>query len=338
MSRHKARGLWEQIWQWPNLEQALSKTLRGKRERAGTRAFLKGMPGTLNAVGERLRSLTGPLGVFQDFTIFDPKKRVISAPCFADRVFHHAIFNICEPVFERRLIADTYACRIGKGVHAAVTRACHYAGRHQWYLKLDVRHFFETIPRSVLLAEIDRLFGEPEMIQIFSLLLESWKPGAATGLPIGALFSQHLGNFFLGRVDRLAKEKLRAPGYVRYMDDMVLWSDSRAEVGDWSRQICVFVVETMGQHLKPAVINRTAGGMDFLGRRIHPGWAGMNRASRTRWRQKAHALDAEWLAGGDELALQQRATALTASAAHSCCAGFRRRVLSGGHGPEERIV
>lgn len=129
---------------WENLELALAKALRGKRCRADARKFVLGLPGTLVELGERIRSGAPCLGVFRDFRIRDPKPRLISAPCFADRVAHHAVMNLCEARFESWQIEDSYACRKGKGLHAAIERAARWSDRYPFFLKGDVRHYFEN--------------------------------------------------------------------------------------------------------------------------------------------------------------------------------------------------
>src|SRR5207253_5818441 len=139
---------------------------------------------------------------FREFRIRDPKPRTISAPCFADRVLHHAVINVCEPVFEPWLVRQAFACRRGLGLRAAVAEASRWTNHRAWYLQLDVRHYFETIPRARLFQKLQRLFGEVEMLRLWWQLIDCHRPGAACGLPIGCLTSQHLANFYLGFLDR----------------------------------------------------------------------------------------------------------------------------------------
>ena len=179
--------LCERLAEWSNLERALGLAIKGKRDRHSTVAFMEGMPGTLEAVGRRLRSGLGPLGRYRDFVIHDPKLRLISAPCFEDRVLHQAVMGVCEPAFERWLIRQTFACRVGRGLRAAVNEAAYWTDRRIWYLQLDVRHYFETIPRSRLMEKVERLFGEVEMLRLWWELIDSHRPGQMNGLPIGAL-------------------------------------------------------------------------------------------------------------------------------------------------------
>jgi len=205
-------GLFHRLPDWSNLEHALCLVLRGKRDRRDARAFVENLPESLSAVGERLQSGGGPLGEFREFIIRDPKRRLISAPCFPDRVLHHAVINVCEPAFERWLISQTCACRVGLGLPAAIRETRKWTNCRRYDLQLDVKHYFESVPRRRLMGKLERLFGEREMLELWWNILDSYHPGWKRGMPIGALTSQHLANFSLGFLDRFIKESLRVRG------------------------------------------------------------------------------------------------------------------------------
>ena len=116
-------NLFERVLERDNLGLAVGKAMRGKRDRPEVIAFLHQLESRLAEMAEQIQTGTFPQGRYRQFLIFDPKERIISAPCFAERVLHHAVINVCEPVFERWLIADTFACRKGKGRLAALVRA-----------------------------------------------------------------------------------------------------------------------------------------------------------------------------------------------------------------------
>jgi len=208
-------GLWPKIPLANNLERALWKASRGKRTRRDAAAFSEGMPDSLWEVGERLRAGQGPWNRFREFRIMDPKERAISAPSFPDRVMHHAVMNLCEPAFERWLIDQTYACRVGRGLRAAVRETERWMCCRRWYLQCDVRHYFESIPKVSLSQKLRRLFQDELLLNWWQQLLDGWQPFKTCGMPIGALTSQHLANFYLGFADRLVKERLRIRAYVR---------------------------------------------------------------------------------------------------------------------------
>jgi hypothetical protein len=322
----RAGNLFGQILERDNLRQAVARALRGKRGRADARAFVAELEENLAVLADGLRAGDYPLGRAQQFLIHDPKERVITAPVFAERVLHHAVMNVCEPHFERWLIADTFACRPGKGRDAALARARQFAGRFGYFLKLDVRKYFDSVPQDRLLDLLRQRFKDPRLLDLFGRLLRSFRGPLGRGLPIGSLTSQHLANFYLGWFDRHVKERLRLPGYVRYMDDMALWADDpallRAVLGEAER----WLRDELGLALKPSHGNRTRHGMDFLGCRVFPDHLTLNRRSRVRCRRRLRQLEA-WHAAGwiGEGELQQRATAVVAFARAAGVSSWRFR-------------
>jgi hypothetical protein len=133
----------ERIVERDNLRLAFLKALRGKRSRRDAQRFAQRLEQNLEEMAEQLRSGTFPVGRYQQFLIHDPKERIITAPCFAERVLHHGIMNVCEPILDRWLIDDTFACRTGRGRVAALQRAGRFARRFPYFLKLDVRKYFD---------------------------------------------------------------------------------------------------------------------------------------------------------------------------------------------------
>lgn len=324
--------LFDAIVDRSNLQLAAWKALRGKRRRPEARDYLQHLDARLSELSEGLRGGAFPVGRFQQFVIRDPKERIITAPCFAERVLHHAILNVCEPHFERWLIADTFACRAGRGREAAVERASQYARSHSWFLSLDIRKYFDSISHEVLLSALARRLKDGRVLELFGRIIASYRGDLGRGLPIGSLTSQHFANFYLDRFDRHVKETLRIRGYVRYMDDMVIWGESRAELNGYLDCCTRFVADELRLEFKPTpFVNRTAHGLNFLGVRLFPTHRTLARRSRLRYRRRLRELDRELATESiGERAYQQRATALTAFASGSGISSwrFRRRVLS----------
>ncbi len=136
--------------------------------------------------------------------------------------------NLCEPIFERRSIYDSYACRKGKGRLAAIDRAREFCRRNRFFLKMDIRRYFDSVNHEVLRSLLRRMFKDERLLQLFKQIIESYETTPGTGIPIGNLTSQHFANSYLGSLDRFIKEELRCRHFVRYMDDFVVWSDDRA--------------------------------------------------------------------------------------------------------------
>jgi RNA-directed DNA polymerase len=260
--------------------------------------------------------------------------RPLTAPFFRDRVLHHALTLVCEPVFERLLIADTFACRRGKGREAAVERAMQFAGRHKWFLKLDIRKYFHSIDHQRLLELLGRKFKDRRLLDLLGRIIASYEVAPGKGLPIGSLTSQHFANFYLAGLDRFVKERLGAGGYVRYMDDFVVWGGDRHWLATARDRIAEFAEVDLSLNLKAApYINRCDFGMDFLGCRVFPTHVSLNRRSRVRFRRQLRWLEREHADGRlDELSLQQRATALVAFTRGGSTASWRwmSRVIESG--------
>jgi hypothetical protein len=327
----RARDLFDRIVDRENLRLAVSKALRGKRSKRDARVFVARLDENLDLMQAGLLRGDIALGEYHQFTIFDPKQRLITAPRFRERVLHHAIMNVCEPVFERHLIADTFACRRGKGRLAALDRASQFARRRAFFLRLDVRKYFDSIAHPILIARLQRLFKDRRLVSLLGRIITGFGAAPGRGVPIGSLTSQHFANLYLGALDRYVKEGLRVEGYVRYMDDCVLWGETAGRLRAEGAAVAAFLKDELALELKPSpYLNRTAHGMDFLGCRIFPSHMVLNRRSRVRFRRKLRALERACRAGRiDELRLQERATALVAFTATAGLSSrcFRRSVL-----------
>ena len=167
------------------------------------------------------------IGDYHYFKIHDPKERLICAASFSERVLHHAVMNVCDPFFNRYQIFDSYACRKSKGTYAALDRARHFNHHFKWYLKLDVRKYFDSIHHGRLKRLLVKQFKDKSLLDLFNGIIDSYHVSDACGIPIGNLTSQYFANHYLAVADHFIKEELRIKGYVRYMDDMVLWHNDK---------------------------------------------------------------------------------------------------------------
>ena len=323
--------LFDAIADRENLRWAFWKASRGKAASRAVRAFAADLDGNLFRMGRGLRNGTMELGRFDQSVISDPKQRIITAPRFDERVLHHAIMNVCEPVFEHWLIRDTYACLRGRGREAAIAKARLVSAREDFFLKTDIRKYFDSVSHDILVARLGRLFKDRRLLDLLERIVRSFRGSSGRGLPIGSLMSQHFANFYLGWFDRFVKETLRVRGYVRYMDDMLLWGSSAAALRDALGRCRTYLEEQLLLEFKPEpYINRTRHGVDFLGCRVFPDHVILNRRSRRRFADKLRDLEQRFLDGEiGEDELQARGTSLVA---FSLAAGakswhFRRAVL-----------
>jgi len=265
-----------------NLRMAAKEALRGKRGRMPGAAFFMEMEKELPALHEELRGGTYRHGAYHYFWIHDPKDRLVAAAPFRDRVVHHAIVRVIEPIFEKRFIEDSYACRVRKGTHAAMRRALHFARGHRYALKCDVSKYFPSIDHEVLMGLVGRVIGDGRVLELLEGVLAShadgeereWAPGGGLfdyrtrrrGLPIGNLTSQFLANVYLNPVDHFVKHELRVRGYVRYMDDFLLFGDSRPPLRDSGDRIKAKLAELrLRMHPDKYRLMPTSKGVDFAG-------------------------------------------------------------------------
>jgi retron-type reverse transcriptase len=321
--------LYGQIADPDNLRLAFTKALRGKRDREEVRNFIERLDENLARLRHELLTENVVIGPYHFFQVFDPKERLICAASFRERVLHHAMMNLCEPVLERYSIENSFACRKGKGGQKALKKAQDYCGRYAWYLKLDIRRYFDSIDHAVLLARLGRLFKDRALMRLFERLLASYATAPGKGLPIGNLVSQHLANFFLGRLDHWLKQEKKVPGYLRYMDDFVLFADDKAILLQWLEELEDFLHREMHLALHPRrQLNRSDNGLPFLGMRVFAHHIRLAPRSRRRFIEKLK--EYEWMAKSgtlSEWALAQRVTALVAFTRQADADGFRRKVL-----------
>ena len=258
-----------------NVEVAVERAARGKHKREAVRRFLAERGARVEELCFELTGGRYRPRPYQQFRILDPKPRLISCADFRDRVVHHALCGVIGPLVDRRLIADNYACRIGKGTHRALLRARELSRRHDYYLKTDIRRFFDSVDHELLLRKLTRMFREPALHRLLTVIVRHPVPGQSPGrgLPIGNLTSQWFANLYLDEIDHWAKEARRASGYVRYMDDIVVWSDSKDELHTLAIDLEDRLSRRLHIHLKTerTIVAPVSEGIPFLGWRVFPG-------------------------------------------------------------------
>jgi len=313
-----------------NLYVAVHKAARGKRHQHVVQRYLDDVHGEVGRLRAKLLTGTVRVGGYHRFVIHDPKRRLIHAAPFGDRVLHHAIFNICEPVFEQALTADTYASRVGKGKHAAWRRAQELCARFTAYAKLDVRRYFDSIDHELLMRRLERLIKDRAVLELLRRIVSSYCTAPGRGLPIGTLVSQHCANLYLGELDRFAKEQLKIKGYVRYMDDSLLFADDLDTTRRWADEITAMLAERLRLIVKdPTRFGRTADGVPFLGGRVLAAVVLPDRRARRRVAARLAELEQAHCEGRiGERELQRRADSVLAAVDTGGGIAWRRRVVN----------
>ncbi len=311
----KSHGqLWGRITSAENLLAAWDRVRKGHAGSLAVQAFARDLESNLAALrGDLLAGAYAP-GDYQQFRVHDPKPRTISCAPVRDRVLHHALCGVITPLLERGFTEDSYACREGKGTHRACARARDLVRAHPWFCKIDVRHYFDSIGHDRLLAVLLPKFREREVKELIERIVRHQVPGQTEGcgLPIGNLTSQWFANAYLDGFDHHAKEKLRLPGYIRYMDDMVMFAETKAacwlaldEVERWLKDERGLELKAEATRLAPVT-----EGLPFLGLRIFPACWRLQRERFLRTRRKFARREREHRDGRlDEARLQACAAA-----------------------------
>ena len=328
-----------QIAEHANLLRAAWLATRSRQRRPAAARLLADLDARLDALGQRIRSGQAPVGEQRQFVIHDPKRRLITAACLDDRVLHHAILNLAGPRFEQALVASSYACRPGKGVHAAVAALQQQLRRAPWAVQVDVDGYFPSIPHAPLLDLLARRFKGPAFLALLARIVAAGAaPGATQGLPIGALTSQHFANAYLGSADRLLLAHPGVAGQVRYMDDIAWLCHSRDAAQDSLAALREHLHSALGLRLKAGVVLRpSAQGLAFCGFRVRPGVVLAGHRKLRRYRAAVLRLQAGQAAGHDEADLQRAHDAALAALAGSQTLHWRRGLWADAGVPPQAV-
>ena len=327
--------LFEHITAWDNLIAAWREARRGKRNRPEVRAFEHDLEANLINLHEHLLRGTWKPGEPRRFWVRDPKWREITAPPFPDRIVHHALVRVVEPLFERRFIHDSYACRMGKGTHLAVQRTQYFLRRakRRWgdaayIVKIDVKSYFASIDHDILLRRIARVVTCERTLALWRSALSGYGFDGV-GLPVGALTSQLAANILLDALDHRIKDDWGVRECVRYMDDMVLVASDKASA---VRLLDAITDELAALGLRP---NPKSGywplkrGVDFCGYRIWTTHIRPRRRAIRTWKARFRRLAGLYARGAATLhCCRDAAMSFLAVMRHANAAVTTRQMLN----------
>ncbi len=243
--------LWEKFIDDGNIRLAIHNYAKGKRKRREVRAYLADE----EAAVENLRDIAEhyknahhvPKEIYDGIT---RKKRTIIVPMAYEQVVHHMIVNVLNPIIMRGMYEHSNGSIPGRGAHRGkktIERWLHHQTRDVKYcLKMDIRKFFDSIPHEILLAKLERIIQDER----FMALLQEIISVTDKGLPLGFYTSQWLANWYLQDLDHFIKENLRAPHYMRYMDDMVIFGPNKKKLHKMREEIDIYLRQELGLELK----------------------------------------------------------------------------------------
>lgn len=273
------RDLFDRITSLENLVSAWEEFRRDKGKKADVLEFEYSLEQNLFTLHRDLVSRRYSHGPYTGFFIRDPKVRHIHKATVRDRVLHHAVFRVLNPIFEETFIANSFSCRIGKGTHRGVLateRMIRSESKNYtiptFVLKCDVRKFFDSVNHGVLLNILSKRIVDADTMQLLRQIVCSFDTGGTDlfnrkGLPIGNLTSQLFANVYMNEFDQFVKHELRLKHYARYTDDFVVISDNRQYLETLLEPFQNFLGAKLMLSLHPQKISirDITKGVDFLG-------------------------------------------------------------------------
>ena len=266
----RVNNLFEKIVNLDNLRVADDKAQRGKSKKYGVRLHNLNKEGNLNSLRESLLNRTYKTSEYDMFKIYEPKEReIFRLPFYPDRIVHHAIMNVLEPIFIGCFVKDTYSAIKGRGIHLAASnlkKVLRDVEGTTYCMKLDIKKFYPNINHEVLKSLIRRKIKDKDLLWLFDEIITS-----APGLPIGNYLSQYLANFYLTYFDHWLKEIKGVKYYFRYADDMVILSSDKEHL----HNLLIEIREYLDVNLKLVVKNNYQifpvedRGIDFLGYKFY---------------------------------------------------------------------
>lgn len=290
-------NLFEQIISWQNFRLAFLKASKGKSRSSEVILFTKKLDENLEVLRHGIANQTYSIGEYRQFKIYDPKERIISVASFKDRVIHHAIINILEPIFEKQFIFHTYACRKGKGTHAAARYVFKKARSNNFFLKLDIKKYFDSIDHTELKRQLIRIIKDKRCLILLFKIIDSYYFQENKGLPIGNLTSQFFANLYLSSLDHFILEQLKSACYARYMDDMIILADSVQELKEISHSIQMYIKQKLDLTLKQEIYGKVSKGIPFLGWEITNNSITVLSKTKKRMKKKLKEIQHDFLSG-----------------------------------------
>lgn len=278
------KKLYDQLCSYQNLELAYEKAKHHKTSTKAAIEFEKNWQPNLYALTKELKDKTYTPKPLQKFILRDPKTRTICVSDFRDRIVHHALINILQPIFEPRFIYDSYASRKGKGTLPAIKRLDKFIKKvtkngkkipnarnnndvQGYALKADIKHYFDNVDHQTILNIITRRIKDENILWLTKVILEHYNSGTpGKGMPLGNWTSQFLANIYLNELDQYVKHKLKAKQYIRYVDDFIILHQNKTVLTKYEQKIKTFLQKLKLQlHPDKCKIIPLKQGIAFLG-------------------------------------------------------------------------
>lgn len=289
----KCNMRYEEVITFKNLLTAWNDFIQGKRKREDVNEFAFHIMDNLNDILFDLVQGVYSHGTYEEYSICDPKKRVIHKASVRDRVLHRLIYNALYNYFDTRYIYDSYSCRAGKGTHKAYARFRYFVNKVSknytkpcYILKFDIKKCFESIDTIILKKILAEHIVDIKLLRLIFIVVDSFPKG----LPLGNLTSQLFINVYLHELDFYVKQRLGYKYYLRYADDMVFVSQNKKELEDMCQAPTIFLKEVLGLTTHKKVISSLYSGIDVPGLVFFAKYERLRRSTERRAKKRSSGL------------------------------------------------
>lgn len=347
------RDAWPTICSFEWLLEAHRNARKGKRYRPEIMGFSAKLEDNLLLIQQSMMDGSYELGPYRKIWVYVPKKRLVMALDYPDRIVQWCIYQYLNPIYDKLFIEDSYACRKNKGSHKATKRLQYWMRQVQrkpgpgwYYLKLDISKYFYRVHHEKLLAILERRVKDLEMMQFIRGVVNSISepfglpPGRApdntppeewlydVGMPIGNLTSQLFANIYLNELDQFCKHSLKIHYYIRYMDDIIILGPDAATLHEFKNAIEIFLREELALDLNSKTsIRPIRHGAEFVGMRVWPTHMKLRKSTVRRVKREVRKISALYAAGDmTKQAFDRRAASVRGILKHAECASLRWRL------------
>lgn len=329
----KISNIYPRIIAKENLYHSAYMASRGRRYRDTAADFNFFLEEETDRLYKELLTKTYRHGKYRLFTIYDPKKRNIAAAPFRDRVVHHAVHDVIEPIIDKTFIYDSYACRFGKGTHKALNRAQGFLRANRFCFHGDIKQYFPSINHRILKEILRTRIADKDLLWLLDEIINS-APGndSENGLPIGNLTSQFFANLYLNELDYFIKFDLRIKYYLRYMDDFLIFGNEKMGLVGVKERIRRFLDGglKLRLHEDKSQIYSTFDGIKFLGFRLFSEYRRLASDNVKRFKKRLNKFESLFANGKmTKTAVRDSVRCWTAHSKYANTVTLRRNIFNG---------
>lgn len=317
-----------------NFLKAHDRASKGKKSKKEVILFEMDLETNLIKIINELKSNDYKSSNYREFVIYEPKMRIIKSLPYKDRIIHQwYVYEFIKPLFYPKFIKDSYACIDDKGTHNAVKKVQQYMRKMKkkykdyYVLKCDIKRFFYSIDRKILLNIFENKISDKKLIQLTKGILSI---DDEKGIPIGNYTSQFFANIYLDKLDHYVKERLKIKYYVRYMDDFILLLPNSIIAKEINQQIKEFVEKNLALELnKKTKYFSSKLGVDFCGYRIYETHILLRKRFKKKFKKNINLWNRLYCENKlDNKKMQMSLNSFIAHASHCNSYNFRTKALS----------